>query len=153
MSNRLRVFHQLNVAHSALFRAANQHALRKTGLSAARQGVLFLLGRSDGLPVSAIAKDLAMSKSSTTELIMRMETHGLVERRASVRDARVRHVLLTDKGRAELDGIKARVATYNRHLLAPFDCDEQQVIARFLTHVAENAEAIINTPPSESDDD
>lgn len=149
MSSSLRVFHQIQIAHSALFRAADQRTQSDVGLSTTQLAVLFVLKRQDGAPISEIAKTLAMGKSSLTGLIDRMCDRALVRRAASAEDGRVTHVFLEPQGQALLQSGSAAVNAFNAALLAPFDAAEQEVIDRFLTHISQNANQIICGPPDD----
>ncbi|MFC3117754.1 MarR family winged helix-turn-helix transcriptional regulator [Jhaorihella thermophila] len=81
MPRSFRVFHLLQVAHSALFRAADKRSRRMAGLTTTQIAILLILRKSDGLPISALAAQLAMGKSSLTGLIDRLADKRLVERR------------------------------------------------------------------------
>lgn len=144
MSRTLKIFHKLQVAHSALFRAADQRTRSQIGLSTTQLAVLFILSRADGQPISEISKTLAMGKSSLTGLIDRMCDKGLVRRAASATDGRVTNVYLQPQGQDALNRGREETKRFNQALLAPFSVEEQDTIERFLTHLAEDADKIIN---------
>lgn len=144
MPPKIRVFHQLQVAHSALFRAADLRTRREVGLTTSQFAVLFVLSQLDGLPISEIAKKLSMGKSSLTGLVERMVDRGLVCRRASPDDGRVTNIYLEKLGRDLLERGKHETRHFNDALLAPFSTQEQTVIERFLHHLVQNADSIIN---------
>ena len=138
-----RVFHLLQLAHSALFRAADRALQTNVGLTASQQAVLFVLMQRDGAPITAIADQLRMGKSSLTGLIDRMSAKGLVTRRQSPSDARSFEVFIEDAGRHLVHATLASTKKINASLLKPFSSDECAVIERFLKHVSENAEEIV----------
>ena len=150
MSVRLRVFHQLQVAHSALFRAADRRTRQAVGLTTSQFAVLFVLSQSDGQPISEIAKRLAMGRSSLTGLVDRMVERGLVARIASPRDGRVTNIHLEESGAQILARAKQETKHFNAALLAPFSDQEQLVIQRFLTHLVDHADEIINPSTAET---
>jgi DNA-binding MarR family transcriptional regulator len=84
--------------------AAVQHSLSSraeaTGISPPYVSVLLtLLAAEDHrLPMSRIAKDLAMTSGGFTKLADRMARDGLIDRRGSAGDRRVVFAALTDKG-------------------------------------------------------
>ena len=140
---RPRVFHLVQQAHSALFRACD-HALKEhIGLTASQQAVLFFLMRRDGAPISAIADALRMGKSSLTGLIDRMANRGLVRRQQSAEDGRSFEIFIEDAGRRIAEATLPGVRHINAGLLEPFSMEERAVIERFLNHVSDNAEAIV----------
>ncbi|WP_108791345.1 MarR family transcriptional regulator [Erythrobacter sp. Alg231-14] len=146
-----RIFHLLQQAHSALFRAADRFWRKEEGLSASQQAVLFVLSKEDGLPITLIADQLKMGKSSLTGLVDRMSERALVRREVSAKDGRVQLVYIEPKGKAQVEQSLFRVKRYNERLLDSFSPDEQKVIERFLTHVAHNAEDIISDASERSD--
>ncbi|MEP2715842.1 MarR family transcriptional regulator [Pseudophaeobacter sp.] len=149
---RLRVFHQLQVAHSALFRAADRRTRQSVGLTTSQFAVLFVLSQRDGQPISEIAKHLSMGKSSLTGLVDRMVDRGLVARIASPSDGRVTNIHIQAAGAALLAEAKQETKHFNAALLKPFIEDEQIVIHRFLNHLVEHADDIINPTTLNSGD-
>lgn len=147
MPKKLRVFHLLQRAHSALFRAADRDIRAREGVTAVQTGVLFVLSHEDGQPITVIADELNMGKSSLTGLIDRMAGAGLVRREASDDDGRVQRVFLEPEGRALSDRAGLRVQQINAEILAPFSQTEQDVIRRFLTHVSEIGQTAIKAGP------
>ncbi len=140
-----KVFQLLQEAHSALFRAADQALRERSGLTASQQGVLFVLMKKDGVPISTIAEALKMGKSSLTGLIDRMAEKGLVRRRPSASDARSILIFLEDPGRRLVQETAPATKQINAALLEPFSPDERALVARFLRHVSTHAATIVTT--------
>ncbi len=138
-----RVFFLMNKAHAALSRAVDRRTQEVAGLSSPQHGVLFLLARKDGQTVTELAQALSMRKSSLSGLIDRMVERQFVRRVRAEADGRVVHIHLEEKASALLARTGPLVRKMNADILAPFDADEQDVIARFLTHLAENSEDLI----------
>ena len=141
--SQIRVFHLLQQAHSALFRAADRALKHYAGLTASQQAVLFVLMMRDGAPITLIADQLQMGKSSLTGLVDRMEKKGLVKRSQSEADARSFQVFIEDKGRELAEQTLPVTKQINAGLLAPFSKEERDVIKRFLDHVADNSAEIV----------
>src|SRR6185437_9701997 len=72
-------------------------AASELDLHPAQAGALLQLGAP--LPMNELAYRLACDNSNVTGLIDRLEARGLVVRRPSFDDRRVKHVVLTDAGR------------------------------------------------------
>lgn len=138
-----KVFFLIHKAHTALIRAVDRRSRRETGLSMIQQGVLFLLERQDGMTLGEMAEALSLGKSSLSGLIDRMEERGLVRRSAAEGDGRVVRVFLDGNARELVARSRPLITGWNATLLAPFDERERDVIARFLAHVAEQAEEIV----------
>ncbi|KEJ89300.1 MarR family winged helix-turn-helix transcriptional regulator [Sulfitobacter donghicola] len=143
MTRKFKVFHQLQIAYSAVFRAADHRCRAEIGLSTSQLGVLFVLSRKDGRPISEISQALSMGKSSITGLVDRMCEKGLVRRSPSPLDGRVTHIYLEPLGHAALNKGKQLTSRFNDAVLAPFSAQEQDIIERFLFHLADDAEGII----------
>ena len=143
MSRQTRVFHLLQLAHSALFRTADHRLRVQAGISASQLGVLFVLANSDGLPITAIADALNMGYSSLTGLVDRMSRRQLVRRESSTEDGRVQRVFIEPAGRETAERALLSVKRINAELLKPFSSTERRAIERFLIHVSENAAAIV----------
>jgi len=144
MTQKLRVFYLLQVAYTAIFRAADQRARQQMDLTTTQIAVLFLLSEKDGQPVSDLAARLSMGKSSLTGLVDRMCEKALVRRAPCPRDGRVTLVYLEDTGRTAARTAGEKTRHYNAAVLAPFTEAEQDVIGRFLHHLARHADTIIN---------
>ena len=138
-----RIFHLMQKAHSSLFRAADRFLGEEVGLSSSQHAVLLILMKDDGVPISAIARELSMGKSSLTGLIDRMEKRGLVSRRQSPVDARSVEIHIEDHGRDLGQATLSGTRRINRSILEPFSDQEQKTIEKFLNHVASNADDIV----------
>lgn len=75
-------------------------ALKRLGLHAAQEFVLFLLWEEDGLSQSQLAARLKLELPTITRSVQRMEQKGLVRRRDDEHDTRISRVYLTEEGRA-----------------------------------------------------
>lgn len=139
----MRVFHLIQQAHAALFRASD-HAMRTSeGITTAQNAVLLLLTKKDGQKISDLAKQLGMGKSSLTALIQRMEHAALVRRERAPNDERISNIFIEPSGRTIVGKTKSVIKGINAGLLAPFTEKEQETIERFLIHLRENSPAII----------
>lgn len=138
-----RVFHLMQRAHTALFRAADRQLKQHLGLSTTQQSVLFMLSLNDGQAISTIASELSMSKSSLTGVIDRMVAKGFISRRQAVDDGRVTLVHIETIGQQLVDSSLPRIRQMNTSLLQGFSHEEQNTIERFLRHIDKNADAIV----------
>ncbi|MEM1182424.1 MAG: MarR family transcriptional regulator [Acidobacteriota bacterium] len=138
-----RVFHLLQRAHGALFRAADKFLRHAEGLTAAQHGVLLVLSTDDGVPISTIAEELRMGKSSLTGLVDRMSKTGLVRRAPCPVDGRVTRIHLEPAGRRLIGRTVGRIKAQNEALLEPFSDAERDTIRRFLLHITEHADGLV----------
>lgn len=115
------------VVEVAEFRAAMRRFLRESekvaracGLTPQRYLLLLMIkgapDRSERSTVTELAQRLQLAQSTVTELVMRAEEIGLVEREASPMDARVAHLRLTAEGERRLERSFTHLATERRQL-------------------------------------
>jgi len=88
---------------SRLRRVVADRALKAIGTTWTQWSVLAFLSRRDGLTQIALAAELELTRVAIGDVLNRMETAGLVERRADAADARIRRVYLTRDGRRMLN--------------------------------------------------
>jgi DNA-binding MarR family transcriptional regulator len=135
MAQQPRIFHLMQLAHRALFRAADQRLQASLGISAVQQGALFVIGKQAPCKPSAIAKALDMNKSAVTTLVTRLETGGFIRRVADKQDGRAQRISLTVKGTEAIKKSLPLTKQANADLLKGFEPHEIETIERFLTQV------------------
>ena len=113
----------------AEFRAALRSFLRQSERIARRSGLtpqrylllLMIKGAPDGSELSTVtelAERLQLAQSTVTELVMRAEEIGLIERESSPMDARVAHLRLSAEGERRLQQSFTHLATERAQLRA-----------------------------------
>jgi len=105
-------------AAAARFRTALRQFLRESETVAREVGVtprqylllLQIASSEDGTAtVTDLVDRLVLTQSTVTELVQRAEQAGLVERRASMHDARVVHLSLSERGERCLHAVHSRL--------------------------------------------
>jgi DNA-binding MarR family transcriptional regulator len=137
-----RIFHLLQQANSALFRAVDGFLKSKEDIVSAHQVILFILTHEDGLQSTEVAKRAGMSRSRLTGLLDTLTAKGLIRREQSLDDGRVHRVYLMPSGADLIARTGALVGDLNADLLQPFDEKERETITRFLHHVSSTAALI-----------
>jgi MarR family transcriptional regulator, organic hydroperoxide resistance regulator len=89
-----RLFFRIGMAE----RASRGAALAELGLTFSQAHALRLLDPGRPLPMSQLAKDLFCDASNVTGIADRLETRGLIERRAAEGDRRIKALALTPAG-------------------------------------------------------
>jgi DNA-binding MarR family transcriptional regulator len=82
------------------YRGAVGDALAEFGLHPGQEMVLLRLWREDGIGQSELAERVGVEASTMSNMLMRLERAGLVERRRGAADARSSRAYLTQRGRA-----------------------------------------------------
>jgi DNA-binding MarR family transcriptional regulator len=127
-----RLIFLLNVAQRRLQRwlAAQRPA---GGVTAAQSGLLFVLGRRDGVLIGEAGAALDLGMPGISGLVERMVEADLIEKRADPNDGRAWRLWLTPAGKKALARSKAGVAELNARLTEGFTDTEIEIVARWLT--------------------
>jgi DNA-binding MarR family transcriptional regulator len=144
-------------AHRSLLRAygslrkAMEPYFARFGISRPQWAVLIVLHRSEqesggGMRLRDLGERLFIQPPSVTGVVDRLEREGLVARSKAEEDGRVRHVRLTDEGRAVIERVLAVHAGEIQALMGGLTVRQQVTLARLLdqleTHLETfNAEA------------
>lgn len=105
------------------------------GATAAQSGLLFVLGKRDGVLMGEAGAALDLGMPGISGLAERMAEAGLIEKRADPDDGRASRLWLTPAGRKALARTKASVAALNARLTEGFTQTEIDIVARWLSHV------------------
>jgi len=109
----------------------------KFDLSPAQCHVLHLIEPGRPLPMRQLAKTLSCDASNVTGLIDRLEARGLVERRASAEDRRVKELQLTAAGSRVRSALLRRMAAQS-HPLSRLSSRQQRELVRMLEALLAN---------------
>ncbi|MCK1308057.1 MULTISPECIES: MarR family winged helix-turn-helix transcriptional regulator [unclassified Bradyrhizobium] len=101
----------------------------------AQAGLLFILGKQNGVLMGEVGAALDMGPAGISGLVDRTAAAKLVERRADHEDGRAWRVWLTPKGRTALAQAKASAARVNAALTDGFTSSEIDIVARWLTSI------------------
>jgi DNA-binding MarR family transcriptional regulator len=96
-----RAFKRAMMLHRRLMMAT----FSETPMPPAQAGCLQVLAHRSGISQSDLAELLHVSRPAVSTMLHRMESAGMIERRADEADSRVTRVYLTDEGR----GLSARM--------------------------------------------
>src|ERR1044072_2464579 len=107
---------------SGLRRGTSGGERAEIGLARGHLKVLMLLSSGEALPMGSLAQGLSCDASTMTWLIDRLEERGLVERKMSASDRRVKTVVLTSSGLKKTAEVKKRLYKPPTELL---DLDEE----------------------------
>lgn len=103
------------------WRTALDRRLRPLGYSRSRWMVLLKISNHDAISHRELAEELGIEAPTLVRLVDRMEADGLLNRRASETDRRVKHLHLSPAGRKEVERIRACAADLRREALAGVD--------------------------------
>src|SRR5215475_13159772 len=129
-----RLIFLLNVAQRRLQRFVTAQ-IRTGGVTSAQSGLLFVLGKRDGVLMGEAGASLDLGMPGISGLAERMVEAGLIEKRADPDDGRASRLWLTGAGRKALARAKARAAELNARLTEGFNDAEIDIVSRWLTSV------------------
>ncbi|TPL93022.1 MarR family transcriptional regulator [Mesorhizobium sp. B2-3-11] len=83
------------------YNATLRDDFRKQGLTISQVRTLAVLSVADGVTVNDLSVYTVIEQSTLSRTLDTLEGQGFVRREQGVTDSRIRHVFLTDEGRAE----------------------------------------------------
>jgi DNA-binding MarR family transcriptional regulator len=98
-------------------------------------GLLSLIEANPGLPQGKLAEAIHLVRSSLVPIIDKLEVEGIVERRSSIGDRRLKAMWLTAKGKKLLARLKPLVAAHEERLTAGMSTEEKALLLRLLQRV------------------
>jgi DNA-binding MarR family transcriptional regulator len=127
-----RLIYLLNVAQRRVQRFV---AGQGRGATPAQSGLLFVLGKQDGLAMGEAGAALDLGLPGISGLAERMMEAGLIKKRADPADGRATRLWLTEAGRKELTRARAGAADINARLMDGFTEAEIDIVSRWLRAV------------------
>jgi DNA-binding MarR family transcriptional regulator len=112
--------------------------LSEHGLHVGQEMVLVELWEDDGLRVGELADRLCVEPPTITKMLRRLESCGLVERRADPEDARSLRVYLTGSGRALEEPVSRCWERAEHTVLAGMNAKDRQTFRKLLDRVKSN---------------
>jgi DNA-binding MarR family transcriptional regulator len=98
--------------------------------------ILSVVGHNGPPTQSGLAKHLQIDKTVMPYVIDSLEEAGLVERRTDPTDRRVRRIVITERGRAALDELEAKVRAAEDAVFADVPALTRQTFVDHAAHVA-----------------
>jgi DNA-binding MarR family transcriptional regulator len=115
--------HLLGITANALTRKASNN-LQDFDLTIRQIGVLKALYRENGLTSSELTERLGSDSSTVMALVDQLEKKGWIRREFSLKDRRIRHLVLTEKAQFKKESLVNRVEKMNRDLINQLSDDE-----------------------------
>ena len=112
--------HRANLALSRHF----AKTLARLDLTQKQTSVLWLIAANPGISQITLAKELDMDRASMMALVDRLEARKIIRRERSRRDARLRELQVTAKGRKLLTQSKSAQRKHERHFRSLFSATE-----------------------------
>lgn len=128
-----RLIYLLSVAQRRLQRW--MAAQPESEVTPAQAGLLFILGKQDGVLIGEAGAALDLGPAGISGLVDRTAAAKLIERRADRADGRAFRIWLTPRGRTALAAAKEAAAEINAALTEGFTAAEIDIVARWLMSI------------------
>lgn len=109
----------------------------------AQAGCLQALAHRDGMGQSDLAEMLHVSRPSVTTMLQRMETAGLIERRADEADSRITRVYITGEGRSVAERMRAGFVDMLKTSIGWLPDSDKRELARILGSHNDHVEDVL----------
>ena len=127
---------------SRLRRTVFDDFVKPLGVTRSQWWVLANLSRHDGMIQSDLAAMLELGKAALGGLVDRLETSGLVERRADKIDRRAKRVYLSSTGTHLIADMRIKSHELSERMLHGLDLRTRKLLADLLTQVKHNLTTI-----------
>lgn len=124
------------------WRIALDRRLRPLGYSRSRWMVLLHVSRNDAITHGELAERLGIEAPTLVRLIDRMESEGLLNRRPSETDRRVKHLYLSPAGHKEVERIWASAAALRKEILSGLSKDEINTTLKVMQQIRSKLESL-----------
>jgi DNA-binding MarR family transcriptional regulator len=124
---------------SLAMRKSIDDELHTHGLTGAQFEVLRLLWQADQAELRSLQQRLGITSPTLTGIVDGLVGRGLVERRLSLEDARVKHLCLTPQGQSMHEDICAAIERVHARLLTGFSPAEATLLKDWLQRIVTNA--------------
>lgn len=129
------LFRRLVQINSALFTEEVAHL--SADMTPTQFSILTTLSKKGQLDQNSLALEVALERSSVAEILPRLESRGIVERRQSLDDKRVKLVRLTRKGSEVVKRLMPAVQRAHDRTVGSLSSDESALLASLLLRVIE----------------
>jgi len=124
---------RLNQIHYALF----YEECKTQNVTPVQYGVLTALSLSPWLDQTALGMELGLDRTTTADVIKRLQERGLVERRVNPNDKRSRQAVITQEGLRIMGLLQGGMARAQQRLLEPLTPRNQEIFMKLLSTLVE----------------
>jgi DNA-binding MarR family transcriptional regulator len=121
---------------SAAHRLRMERAMADVGVTLPQFLVLTMIRAYPGISNADLARLALLTPQTVSVIVANLERSGAIARRPHAVHGRIQHIDVTSEGLALLDACRKRSGGIERELLAGFSPEEEQVVRRWLVHVA-----------------
>lgn len=124
----IRRLHQL---HTALF----TEECGAENITPIMYSILSALAQSGPVDQTTLSRAIAVDKTNMADVLERLRKRGLIRRRVSSKDKRVRLATLTQEGQELLDRVDDRAERAHQRTIEDLSADQQILFIDLMTHI------------------
>ena len=124
---------RLNQIHYSMF----FEECKEENITPVQYGILTVLSLNPWLDQTAIGYELGLDRTTSADVIKRLEEKGWVERRVNPSDRRSRQVLTTPEGLRVMAQLQESMARSQQRLLQPLSPRDQKIFMSLLSELVE----------------
>lgn len=124
---------RLHQIHVAMF----FEECKSQNITPVQYAILTVLSVLPGLDQTALGQEVGLDRTTTADVVRRLEDRGLVERRENPADRRTRHVHVTKEGKSIMTALRGDMARAQDRMLAPLPPAQQEVFMNLLSTLVE----------------
>lgn len=125
---------RLNQIHYAIF----FEECRDFNITPVQYGMLTALSVAPGLDQKALGLALGLDRTNTADVLKRLEERGLVTRKQSEEDGRVKHAFITPEGKKITRDMYTSMLSAQQRLLAPLNDSDKETFLDLLHRLVDS---------------
>lgn len=111
------------------------HAFEGSGVTPGMHTVLAIIRDNPGIRQRALAELLMVREPNMTRMIQGLHAAELISRNVDKSDRRAFHLMLTDKGRALMEGVASRIDALEERVLGALEPQERKTLRSYLDRI------------------
>lgn len=124
---------RLHQIHVAMF----FEECKALNITPVQYAILTVLSVMPGLDQTSLGQEVGLDRTTTADVVRRLEERGLLERRENPADRRTRHVFLTKEGKSVVVSLRADMARAQERMLAPLKPAQRETFMTLLSTLVE----------------
>ncbi|KJK18150.1 MarR family transcriptional regulator [Burkholderiaceae bacterium 16] len=124
---------RLHQIHVAMF----FEECKSASITPVQYAILTVLSVLPGLDQTSLGQEVGFDRTTTADVVRRLEERGLVERKDNPADRRTRHVHLTKEGQEVVASLRADMERAQERMLAPLRPAQRKVFMDLLATLVE----------------
>jgi DNA-binding MarR family transcriptional regulator len=129
-------FH-IRIVQMRIFREFYQ-MFEGSGVTPGMHTVLAIIRDNPGIRQRTLAELLMVREPNMTRMIQGLHASALISREVDASDRRAFHLVLTDKGKALIDGVAARLDALEAKVLGALEPHERQALRGYLDRIQDS---------------